>query len=89
MIELSAFPVVCALQGGLHMFSSKLTCRPAPEIQVAPTQVWASLSTDLRTRVIGLFAQLALNVILARPCAEPAEKEINHAYTPDHAQNPC
>jgi hypothetical protein len=34
--------------------------------QVIPAQVWAKLSSDVRARAIGLFAQLALNLVLAR-----------------------
>lgn len=39
------------------------SCSP----QVLPAQVWAKLSSDVRARAIGLFAQLALNLVLARP----------------------
>ena len=35
----------------------------SPEGQVTPAQVWPALSLDLRTRVIGLLAQLALNMV--------------------------
>jgi hypothetical protein len=63
--------VVCALQGGLYM-----VLRPSsPDAQVTPVQVWPALSYDLRTRVIGLLAQLALNVVAARPGNECAGKE--------------
>ena len=59
MIEIFVFCVVCALQGGLHM-----VLRPSsPDRQVTPIQVWPALSLDLRTRVIGLLAQLALNIV--------------------------
>ncbi len=59
MIAISVFPVECAWQGGLRMPSHP----PSHEVQVTPVQVWPALSLDLRTRVIGLLAQLALNMV--------------------------
>jgi hypothetical protein len=66
MIAVSVFPVECVWQGGLRMSSHP----PSPERIVAPTQVWSALSLDLRTRVIGLLAQLALNMVtrLGKEC---------------------
>ena len=67
MIAVSVFPLERAWQGGLRMSS-----RPSsPEGQVTPAQVWSALSLDLRTRVIGLLAQLALNMVtrLGNECA--------------------
>ena len=67
MIQVFVSCVVCALQGGLRMVS-----RPfSPDVQVTPIQVWPALSHDLRTRVIGLLAQLALNMVtrLGNECA--------------------
>ncbi len=59
MIAVSVFPVECAWQGGLRMSSHP----PSHEVQVTPVQVWPALSLDLRTRVIGLLAQLALHMV--------------------------
>ncbi len=87
MIEIPTFPMVSALQGGVSMSSFIPPRSPSRERQVAPSQVWASLSADLRTHTIGLLAQLALNVIVARN-TEPCGKEMSHAHTPEHAQNP-
>ena len=67
MIQRVVFCAVCALQGGLRM-----VLRPSsPDRQVTPIQVWPALSLDLRTRVIGLLAQLALNMVtrLGNECA--------------------
>jgi hypothetical protein len=84
MIQVFVFCVVCALQGGLRMIS-----RPfSPDAQVTPTQVWPALSHDLRTRVIGLLAQLALNVVAAHPGNEYTEKEVSHADTTSAPKNP-
>jgi hypothetical protein len=58
MIAVSVFLVECAWQGGLRMSSHP----PSHEVQVTPVQVWPALALDLRTRVIGLLAQLALNM---------------------------
>ncbi len=75
MIQVFVSCVVYALQGGLRMVS-----RPfSPDAQVTPIQVWPALSHDLRTRVIGLLAQLALNVVAAHPGKEYTGKEVSHA----------
>ena len=76
--------VVCALQGGLRM-----VLRPSsPDVQVTPVQVWPALSYDLRTRVIGLLAQLALNVVAARPGNECEGSEVSHADATSVPKNP-
>jgi hypothetical protein len=74
MIQVFASHMVCALQGGLHM-SSRPSSR---DVQVTPAQVWSALSLDLRPRVIGLLAQLALNIGATRPGIECAGKEVSH-----------
>jgi hypothetical protein len=84
MITLSVFPLECARPRGLRMFS-----RPSsPEGQVTPAQVWSALSLDLRTRVIGLLAQLALNMVATRPGNECAGKEVSHADPTSAPKNP-
>ncbi|HCF88202.1 MAG TPA: hypothetical protein DEV72_23715 [Ktedonobacter sp.] len=84
MIQVSVSCVVCALQGGLRMVS-----RPfSPDVQVTPIQVWPALSHDLRTRVIGLLAQLALNVVAAHPENKYTGKEGSHADTTSTPKNP-
>ena len=70
MIEVSACYVVSALQGGLCMSAHSSVSQK----QVAPSQVWPALSLDLRTRAIGLLAQLALKIV-ARPGDECVGKE--------------
>ncbi len=75
MIELSACYVVSALQGGMCM-----STRPSfSQKQVAPVQVWPALSNDLRIRVIGLLAHVALNVVVTHPGGQGSEKEVVHA----------
>ena len=71
MIQVVVFRVVCALQGGLCM----LLHPSSPDVQVPPVQVWPALSLDLRTRVIGLLAQLVVNMALTRLGNECAGKE--------------
>ena len=74
MIELSAYLVAGALQGGLGMLA-----RPSSsEVQVTPAQVWSALSGDLRTRVIALLAQLAVYIVVARPSDEVSEQVRSH-----------
>ena len=70
MIQLVVFCAVCALQGGLRM-----VLRPSsPDRQVTPIQVWPALSLDLRTRVIGLLAQLALKMVTSPGSCAGKEK---------------
>ena len=83
MIALSVFPVVCALQGGVRMSSRPATSHQ----QVTPAQVWPALSLDLRTRVSGLLAQLALNVLVARPTPDDPGKEAAYVFPTTGAQN--
>ena len=84
MIELSAYHVAGALQGGLWMLA-----RPSPsEAQVIPAQVWSALSGDLRTRVIALLAQLALYIVVARSPDEGSAEEGSHACSTSNDQNP-
>ena len=71
MIQVVVFRVVCTLQGGLCMVSHS----SSPDVQVPPVQVWPALSLDLRTRVIGLLAQLVLNMVVTRLGNECAGKE--------------
>jgi hypothetical protein len=83
MIAVSVFPVECAWQGGLPMSSHP----PSPEGIVSPAQVWPALSLDLRTRVIGLLAQLALNIV-TRLGNEGAGKEGADAEPTIVSKNP-
>ena len=72
MIQVFVFRVVCALQGGLCMVSRS----SSPDAQVPPVQVWPALSLDLRTRVIGLLAQLALKMVTHQgSCARKEEAD--------------
>ena len=80
MIAVSVFPVECAWQGGLRMSSHP----PSSEGIVSPAQVWSALSLDLRTRVIGLLAQLALNMVtrLGNECAGKEEADVDPTIVP-------
>jgi hypothetical protein len=60
----------------------------ADDGQVRTAQIWDKLPIDLRTRTIGLLAQLALNVVLARSHAESCEKEVGDAHTASSSQTP-
>ena len=84
MIQVFVFRVVCTLQGGLCMVSHS----SSPDVQVPPVQVWPALSLDLRTRVIGLLAQLALNMVAAGPGNEGTRKELSHADPTIVSKNP-
>jgi len=84
MIELSAYHVAGALQGGVWMLARS----SSSEVQVTPAQVWSALSADVRTRVIALLAQLALYVVMARPPDEGTRKEASRACSTASDQNP-
>ncbi len=83
MILVSVFHLISALQGGVHM-SSRLSSR---DVQVTPGQVWPALSPDLRTRIVGLLAQLALNVVV-RPASACTVKEVACAQPTTIPKNP-
>jgi hypothetical protein len=84
MIQLAVFQMPGVLQGGARMPSRLSTSHQ----QVTPAQVWPALSLDLRTRVIGLLAQLALNVLVARPAPEDPGKETACVFPTTGTQNP-
>ncbi len=84
MIELSACQVVWAHQGGCCMFPLSSSDQ---EHRVL-AQIWAHLSSDLQTHVIGLLAQLALNVVVARQENQSEGEEARHADPTANPQNP-
>jgi len=51
-------------------------------------QIWSQLSADLQTRVIGLVAQLALNVLVVQEPRQPQREETCHAEQAADPQNP-
>ena len=51
-------------------------------------QIWSHLSADLQTRVIGLVAQLALNVLVVQAQSQPQREETCHAEQAADPQNP-
>ena len=66
-----------------------MVLRPSsPDKQVTPIQVWPALSLDLRTRVIGLLAQLALNMVVTRLGNECTGKEEAYAEPTIVPKNP-
>ena len=84
MIELVSCQVAGALQGGLWMLARS----SSPQEQAPLAQVWPALSVDLRTRVSGLLAQLAMNIVMARPGDEAVGKEVACACPQADPQNP-
>jgi hypothetical protein len=61
---------------------------PTSELRVTPDQVWPALSHDLRTRVIGLLAELALKVLVALPANDTCRKESGNVVSSPATQNP-
>ena len=84
MMQLVCCPVADTLQGGLWMIAHP----SSSDAQVPPAQVWSALSVDVRTRVIALFAQLALSVVMARPPDAGTGKEASCACSTASDQNP-
>jgi hypothetical protein len=84
MIQVSAYHAAWEHQGGCCM--SPLSS--FDQEQNALAHIWAHLSSDLQTRVIGLVAQLALNVVVARPPDESHGKEARHVDPATDTQNP-
>ena len=84
MIELSACHVVWAHQGGCCMFPLS----SSDQEQSTLVHIWAHLSSDLQTRVIGLVAQLALNVVVVQSQSQPQREETCHAEQAADPQNP-
>lgn len=83
MIAVSVFHLICARQGGVPM-----SARPsAHDVQVTPVQVWPALSSDLRTRIVGLLAQLALNAVVVHPASVSTAKEVACAQPTSHPKN--
>ena len=50
--------------------------------------IWSQLSADLQTRVIGLVAQLALNVVVMQSQRQPQREEACHDEPAAYPQNP-
>ena len=50
--------------------------------------IWSQLSADLQTRVIGLVAQLALNVLVVQEPGQLQREETCHAEQTADSQNP-
>lgn len=60
----------------------------AEQEQNALAHVWSQLSADLQTRVIGLVAQLALNVVVVRSQNQSEGEEQNHVKSSANPQDP-
>jgi hypothetical protein len=84
MIELFAWYVVWAHQGGCCMFPLS----SSEQEQSTLVHIWAHLSPDLQIRVIGLLAQLALNAVVVRQENRATREEVRHADPAANSQNP-
>lgn len=51
-------------------------------------QIWSHLSADVQTRVIGLVAQLALNMLLVQEPHQPQREELCHVQQAADPQDP-
>ena len=60
----------------------------SPQEQSTLAQVWSQLSADLQIRVIGLVAQLALNVVGMQSQSQPQREEPCHGEPAADPQNP-
>jgi hypothetical protein len=84
MMELSAGYLVWAPQGGSRM----VPFLASDQDQRTLVHVWAHLSADVQTRVIGLLGQLALNLVVARPEQPSESEEACRVEQTAHPQNP-
>lgn len=84
MIEIFAFHANLLHQGGCCMYP---LFSPNQE-QDALTHIWAHLSSDLQTCVIGLLAQLALNAVVVRSHNQFQREEVRHVEQAANPQNP-
>lgn len=60
----------------------------SPQEQSTLAQIWSQLSADLQTRVIGLVAELALSVLVARSHNMSEGEEARHVEQATGPQNP-
>jgi len=60
----------------------------SPQEQNTLAQIWSQLSADLQTRVIGLVAELALSVLVARSHNMSEGEEARHVEQATGPQNP-
>jgi hypothetical protein len=63
-------------------------CSSTDQEQNALAHVWSHLAADLQMRVIGLVAQLALNVVVVRSQNQPQGEEQSNVEPIPNAQNP-
>lgn len=84
MSVIVVFHLICAQQGGVCMFSHPIS----RDVQVTPKQVWPALPSDIHTHVVGLLAQLALQMMAAHPANAYTAKEVGCAYPTTRSQNP-
>ena len=82
MIQISAYRAILLHQGGCCMFPFS----SSHQEQSTLAHIWSQLSADLQTRVIGLVAQLALNVVVVHPQSEGEEK--SHVEPVANTQDP-
>ena len=84
MIELVSCHVVWVHQGGCCMFPFS----SSNQEQSTLAHIWSQLSADLQTRVIGLVAQLALNVVVVQSQSQPEREETCYDEQAADPQNP-
>jgi hypothetical protein len=84
MIQISAYRAILLHQGGCCMY----LLSSSNQEQDALTHIWAHLSCDLQTCVIGLLAQLALNAVVARSQNPSQGEEARHVGQAANPQNP-
>lgn len=75
---------VFAPQGGARMISRQ----SAHDTQVTPMQVWSTLSSEVRTRIAGLLAQLTVNIVVAHAPNTCTEKEVPNAQSTSITKDP-
>jgi hypothetical protein len=84
MMELSAGSLMWAPQGG----SCMVPLSASDQDQRPLVHIWTPLSAEVQTRVIGLLAQLALNLVGARPEHGSESEEARCVEQTADPQNP-
>ena len=84
MMTVSVGQLICARHGGGMHMSKRLSSH---DVQVTPVQVWPALTSDLRTRIVGFLAQLALNAVTTHSEDAHTIKEVTCAYQIPLSQN--
>jgi hypothetical protein len=84
MMQIFTYHAILLHQGGCRMNPLSTSNQE----QGTLPHIWTSLSSHLRTNVISLLAELALNAVVARCENQSQRKEARHVNPTANPQNP-